>query len=166
MHVFYLPYWGPFKVILFSMWEHIPTCPVTQACGAWSSKRIKLSQPSYSPDIQYMHSTKSLNMGRTHLIQCKDWDVGSRVFVGGLNKGRTQPGSLEWPRCGLRSVCQDEQGVDPAAISAGTNMWAQECFSGAWTRAGPGLVQRRDPDMGSGVFPTGFSKCWTQPSSV
>ena len=57
--------------------------------------------------------------------------MGSRVFVGGLNKGRTQPGSLERLRCGLRSVCLDEQGVDPAAISAGIEMWAQECFLSA-----------------------------------
>ena len=33
------------------------------------------------------------------------------MFVGGLNKGGTQPGSVQGARCGLRSVCQGlEQG--------------------------------------------------------
>ena len=39
----HLSYQGPFKVVLFSMREHNPVCPVAQACGAESSKRIKLS---------------------------------------------------------------------------------------------------------------------------
>ena len=67
----------------------------------------------------------------------------SRVFVGGLNKGRTQPGSLERLRCGFRSVCRDEQGVDPAVFSAGTEMWASGVFFGCLNkgRTQPGSVK-------------------------
>ena len=62
----------------------------------------------------------------------KAWgSVGSGVFVGGWKKRRTQSGSVLGPRCGLRPVCQGhELGQDPACFSAGTEMWAQEYWSG------------------------------------
>ena len=45
--------------------------------------------------------------------QCRDRDVGSGVSVGGLNKTRSQPGSMQRVRCGLSSVSWGlEQGED------------------------------------------------------
>ena len=59
-----------------------------------------------------------------------------------LNKCRTQPGSVQGPRCGLWSICWGmEQAQDPACFSAGTEMWALEYLSGDGTSAGPSLVQ-------------------------
>ena len=71
----------------------------------------------------------SCTKAQSSLVQCRDREVRSGVFVGGLNKcrtqpgselgprcwlrngflgldkGRTQPGSVQEPRCGLRSIC-------------------------------------------------------------
>ena len=68
--------------------------------------------------------------------------MGSGLFAGGLNKSRNQPGSVQGPRCRLRSVFPVlEQGQDPAWFSAGTEMWAQECLSGLnEARTQPGSV--------------------------
>ena len=82
--------------------------------------------------------------------------MGSGLFVGGINKARTLPGSVQGPRCGLRSFCRglimgkiqpgSEQGPrcglrsvdrgletvqEPAWLSAATDVWAQEYLSGA-----------------------------------
>ena len=74
-------------------------------------------------------------------VQCRDGAAGSRVFVGGLNKGRAQPISVQGPRTGLRSLCCGIQyGKDLDWFSAATEKWPQESVLGALTRAGPRLV--------------------------
>ena len=60
-HVWDLPWWLLANVVLFTMWEHIPACLVAQVCGAGSSRGIKLSHPTYSPDTQHRCSAKSTN---------------------------------------------------------------------------------------------------------
>ena len=64
-----------------------------------------------------------------------DRDVGSGMFVGSLNRGRTQPSSVQGLRCRLRSVCQGlQQGQDPDCFCAGTEMWVEEYVLGDLTR--------------------------------
>ena len=70
------------------------------------------------------------------LVQCREWDIGSGVFVRVLNKGRTPPGSVQGPRYRLRNVC-------------------------SWARAGHSLVQWRDRDVASGVWIGGSNKGMT-----
>ena len=65
-----------------------------------------------------------------------DRDVGSGMFVGVLNNGRTQPSSVQALRCRLRSVCQGlQQGQGPDCFCAGTEMWAQEYMLGESNKA-------------------------------
>ena len=45
-----------------------------------------------------------LTRAEPRLVQCSDRDVASGVFSGGVSKYWTQPSSVQWPRCGLRSV--------------------------------------------------------------
>ena len=73
---------------------------------------------------------RGVNRAGSSQVQCRERDAGAGVFVGDLNKGRTQSGSVQGPRCGLRSDCRGlEQGQDPAWFSAGTEMWAQDYLS-------------------------------------
>ena len=72
---------------------------------------------------------RCLNKGRTQPASVQGHNVGSGVFVRDLNKGRSQPGSVRGPRCRFRSVCRViEQGQDPPYLSAWTEMCPQECF--------------------------------------
>ena len=97
---------------------------------------------------------------------CRAWDLGAAVFAGVMNKCRTEPSSVQWPRVWLRSICRGlNMGRTSLLQGRARDVGSEVCVRGL-TRAEPRLVQCSDRDVDSWVFARGLSKCWTQPSSV
>ena len=84
----------------------------------------------------------------------------------GLNKGRTQTGSVQGPRCGLRSACRglNMGSTQPASVQGPGCGLRRVCRGWKMGRAHP--IQCRARDVGSGVFVGVGNKGSTQPGSV
>ena len=84
----------------------------------------------------------------------------------GLNKGRTQTGLVQGPRCGLRSACRglNMGSTQPASVQGPGCGLRRVCRGWKMGRAHP--IQCRARDVGSGVFVGVGNKGSTQPGSV
>ena len=74
---------------------------------------------------------RGLNKGRTQPGSVQGVSYGLKSVCRGLEQGRNQPGSVQGPRRELRSVCRGlAQRHVPVLFSAASEMREQECFLG------------------------------------
>ena len=124
-----------------------------------------------------------MTKGRTYLSSEAGVSCGLRMVWWWLDMARTRLpvrerlGSVGWHheqvQIGVETtwwtqVCLSglEQRPGPGCLSSGSEMWAQECWSGHWTSAGPSIIEFRDRDVGPGVIVWGLTKGRTQSGSV
>ena len=86
------------------------------------------------------------------MVHGRDIDVGTEVFLGGINKVRTQHGSELEPRCELRSVCWGlEQRQGPIGSVQGPGCGLRSICRDA-TGAAPKMLQCQTQDVAQASY--------------